>query len=268
MGRPMRIDELRARVSSWPPLRPARLRCERGSVVVVQPTAPLAKNWRGSDEARDRHGHPPDLRRGGVLGGRAAAVARPGRHDPLGARGLRPQPDQGRRGGARGHRQRDGGGARAQPLRGPRDHRQSAAGEGDRPRPRQDRQDRRRCPGVVACGRLPARGLAARCRDRAPAPPGGAAQPDRPAPHPGEERDPRDPGRASGPAVPARRAVQRAGAGLARTSGPARRRAGGDRAAPARARPARRGPRRAGPRDRQRPPSTIRPCGGCSRSPA
>src|SRR5262245_30704106 len=33
-------DELRARVSSWPPLRPARLRCERGSVVVVQPTAP------------------------------------------------------------------------------------------------------------------------------------------------------------------------------------------------------------------------------------
>src|SRR4051794_21873909 len=32
--------EPRARVSSWPPLRPTRLRCERGSVVVVLPTAP------------------------------------------------------------------------------------------------------------------------------------------------------------------------------------------------------------------------------------
>ena len=31
-------DELRARVSSWPPLRLARLRRERGSVVVVWPT--------------------------------------------------------------------------------------------------------------------------------------------------------------------------------------------------------------------------------------
>src|SRR6516162_6760343 len=33
-------DEPRARVSSWPPLRPTRLRRERGSVVVVSPTAP------------------------------------------------------------------------------------------------------------------------------------------------------------------------------------------------------------------------------------
>jgi hypothetical protein len=33
-------DEPRARVSSWPPLRPTRLRCERGSVVVALPTAP------------------------------------------------------------------------------------------------------------------------------------------------------------------------------------------------------------------------------------
>jgi hypothetical protein len=30
-------DELRARVSSWPPVRPTRLRRERGSVVVVWP---------------------------------------------------------------------------------------------------------------------------------------------------------------------------------------------------------------------------------------
>jgi hypothetical protein len=41
--------------------RPARLRCERGSVVVVQPTAPLANSWRGSDEARDRHGPAGDV---------------------------------------------------------------------------------------------------------------------------------------------------------------------------------------------------------------
>ena len=34
-------DELRARVVSWPPLRPTRLRRERGSVVVVSPTAPI-----------------------------------------------------------------------------------------------------------------------------------------------------------------------------------------------------------------------------------
>ena len=34
-------DELRARVSSWPPLRLARLRRERGSVVVVSPAAPV-----------------------------------------------------------------------------------------------------------------------------------------------------------------------------------------------------------------------------------
>ena len=34
-------DELRARVSSWPPLRLTRLRCERGSVGVVSPHAPL-----------------------------------------------------------------------------------------------------------------------------------------------------------------------------------------------------------------------------------
>ena len=35
------FDELRARVSSWPPLRLARLRRERESVVVVSPAAPV-----------------------------------------------------------------------------------------------------------------------------------------------------------------------------------------------------------------------------------
>jgi hypothetical protein len=39
------FDERRARVGSWPPLQPARLRCERGSVVVVRLAAPLAKTW-------------------------------------------------------------------------------------------------------------------------------------------------------------------------------------------------------------------------------
>jgi hypothetical protein len=34
-GRPILYVELRARVCSWPPLRLARLRCERESVVVV-----------------------------------------------------------------------------------------------------------------------------------------------------------------------------------------------------------------------------------------
>lgn len=35
------LDELRARVSSWPPLRLARLRRERESVVVASPAAPV-----------------------------------------------------------------------------------------------------------------------------------------------------------------------------------------------------------------------------------
>jgi hypothetical protein len=42
------FDEPRARVSSWPPLRPTRLRRERGSVVVVSPTAPIGCNEEGS----------------------------------------------------------------------------------------------------------------------------------------------------------------------------------------------------------------------------
>jgi hypothetical protein len=35
MGRPLTYHEPRARVSIWPPLRLARMRCERGSVGVV-----------------------------------------------------------------------------------------------------------------------------------------------------------------------------------------------------------------------------------------
>src|SRR3954454_21801737 len=89
------FDEPRARVSSWPPLRPARLRRERGSVVVVPPTAPVAMDGGQADEARDRDGYPPHLRGSGVLGGRPAEAARPGRHDPLGRGGPRTYLDQG-----------------------------------------------------------------------------------------------------------------------------------------------------------------------------
>src|SRR3954447_24395272 len=66
--------ELRARVSSWPPLRPTRLRRERGSVVVVLPTAPIETLAKGAlDETGHWHGHPPNLCRGGVLGSGPAA---------------------------------------------------------------------------------------------------------------------------------------------------------------------------------------------------
>ena len=44
-------DEPRARVVSWPPLRPTRLRRERGSVVVVSPTAPVEPQQRGAGDA-------------------------------------------------------------------------------------------------------------------------------------------------------------------------------------------------------------------------
>jgi hypothetical protein len=43
VGRPVLFGGLGARVSSWPPLRPARLRCARGSVGVVSPT--LSRSW-------------------------------------------------------------------------------------------------------------------------------------------------------------------------------------------------------------------------------
>jgi hypothetical protein len=42
-------DELRARVSSWPPLRLARLRRERESVVVVSPAAPVMTKRKKGD---------------------------------------------------------------------------------------------------------------------------------------------------------------------------------------------------------------------------
>src|SRR5215204_3935620 len=102
-------DELRARVSSWPPLRLARLRRERGSVGVVSPDAPvLSKDRRTHCEKCDRTGYPPHLRRGGGLGRRPAYPARPCQHDPHGTRGLRQRPAPERRSGRGGDRQRDG----------------------------------------------------------------------------------------------------------------------------------------------------------------
>ena len=101
-------DEPRARVSSWPPLRPTRLRRERGSVVVVWPTAPVEPQERGAGDAtRDRHGHPPHFRGGGFL--EAGRLRPAGRIDMTrsGLEGL-VAVKQGRRGRRRGNRQRDG----------------------------------------------------------------------------------------------------------------------------------------------------------------
>src|SRR5690242_3839232 len=87
-------DELRTRVSSWPPLRPARLRCERGSVGVVTPTAPAIREREGRSTdatgASDRHGHPPHVRGSGVLGRRQATAGRPGRYDTIRSGGIWP----------------------------------------------------------------------------------------------------------------------------------------------------------------------------------
>ena len=118
-----------------------------------------------------------------------------------------------RRGGDRGDRQLHGGVAGAVAVRGAGGDRQSAAGEGDRPCPCEDRQGRRRHAGEPACGRLPAGDLDAGCGDRAAAPAGGAALPGRPASHADQERGAFDPARASDPEVPACRSVQPAAAG-------------------------------------------------------
>src|SRR5579872_5091559 len=48
-------DEPRARVISWPPLRLARLRRERESVVVVSPAAPVIDLTGGANATRDWH---------------------------------------------------------------------------------------------------------------------------------------------------------------------------------------------------------------------
>lgn len=59
-------DEPRARVVSWPPLQPTRLRRERKSVV-VSPAAP-AMYQGGANATHDWHRYPPNFRGGGVVG--------------------------------------------------------------------------------------------------------------------------------------------------------------------------------------------------------
>ena len=73
-------DELRARVSSWPPLRLARLRRERESVGVVSPAAPAVG---GDREARMRRVIGIDIHRtfGEVVIWEDGALRRVGRVD-------------------------------------------------------------------------------------------------------------------------------------------------------------------------------------------
>ena len=213
-GRPIVYDELRARVSSWPPLQLARLRRERGSVVVVSPAAPVIRSDRGgADATRDRDRYPPNLWRGGDLGRRAASACGPGRHDPDGAGGLRQEPLADRRGGDRGDRQLHGGVAGAVALREAGGDRQSAAGEGDRACPCEDRQGRRRArsPASMRPAICPRSGR--RMRRPSASPAGGAALPGRAPSHADQERGAFDPARASDPEVPACGPVQRAAAG-------------------------------------------------------
>jgi hypothetical protein len=64
MGRPFLYCGLRARVSSWPPLRLAWLRCERESVGVVRPAGSLmcAERGRRRYGSVHRDGRAPRLR--------------------------------------------------------------------------------------------------------------------------------------------------------------------------------------------------------------
>src|SRR6476660_2680391 len=132
-------DEPRARVSSWPPLRLARLRRERESVVVVSPAVPVFQTLTGGANAtRNWDRYPPNLRRGGFLGRRKAPPCRPHRHDANGPGGLWQDPVGDRRGGDRGDRQLHGGVSGAVALREAGGDCQSVAGEGDRPCPCED----------------------------------------------------------------------------------------------------------------------------------
>ena len=152
------LDELRARVSSWPPLRLARLRCERGTVDVVSPAAPAFDTGEGGAPAtRDRHRHPPDLRGGGDLGEWPNPARGPGGDDPHGPGGVRQATARDGRSGHRGNGQLHGGLPCAVTLRGTGCHRQSAPGEGDRACPCEDRQGRRRHAGEPSRRRLSAR---------------------------------------------------------------------------------------------------------------
>lgn len=86
------FDQMRARVSSWPPLRPARFRRERGSVGVASPAGSRLFKEEGADETCDWNGHPPHFCGSGFLGRWPAAPPRRDRHHPLRFGRVRPQP--------------------------------------------------------------------------------------------------------------------------------------------------------------------------------
>ena len=163
MGRPFLLGGLRARVSSWPPLRLVRLRCERVSVCVVPSQRfPSSIDWRerGSG-ALDRDGRAPRVRAARRGGGRPGARRGPHRRDAGGAAGLGWLAARRRSGGVGGDREqrrdRDaadaagGPGGGVEPVEDP-GHRR---GEGE------DRQGRRADPGPAAGRGLPAAGVGA-----------------------------------------------------------------------------------------------------------
>ena len=215
-------DELRARVSSWPPLRLVRLRRERGSVGVVLPAAPVTQTTGGADATCHRHRHPPDLRGGGDLGEWGSAPRRPGRHDPNGAGGFRQEPAGDGRSSDRGHGELHGSVTRAVALREAGGDRQSFAGEGNRARPFEDRQGRCGDAGEPVRGGVSARDLDAGCSHRAASPAGGATLPGGAPQDAPQERGAFDRARAPDPEVPTCGSVQSAGAGVALAPGLAR----------------------------------------------
>ena len=157
------FDGPRARVSTWPPLRLARMRCERESVGVV---CPPASHVDVVERRRHAQVHwarcPPRLRAGRDLGGSAGSATAAGSDDAGGVAAVRRQPGADRRGRARGDVQhaRDRRAARAARRAGrglePAEDARDRRGEG------QDRQGRRRGARAAAGGRLPAGGVAAR----------------------------------------------------------------------------------------------------------
>ena len=168
-GRPL-YHGPRARAVIWPPLRLARMRRERGSVVAVLPAR--SRDHDGRRRQIDEGGgprHPPRVRRSGDAEPRRGHAAWPGRHDPRSSGGVRAEADARRPRGDRGDRERDGGrGSHRTACRPGRD-REPAPGAADRRGPDQDRRGRRHGAGPALRQRLLARGLGA-CRTSARSP--------------------------------------------------------------------------------------------------
>ena len=209
-GRPLN-DGLRARAVIWPPLRLARMRCERGSVVAVLPAS--------SRESRQRGGRPMrvvglDIHRvfaeAVMLDDGTDPAARPGRHDARAPGGVRADADPRRPRRGRGDRQRERGGRGDPAACRPGGDRQPAPGAADRRGAHQDRRDRRDRAGPALRQRLPARGLDPGRGDAGLAAAGHAAHPDRAAAGAAEDDRAVDPARPPRAAVPPRRPVRAA----------------------------------------------------------